>query len=842
MTRLAALFLALLLGGCAGSGPEADRTLLSAEIDWAVVLDAGTDLLPEATPAGVAWVSAPTASFVRTDRKARSRTEVTRDGVIAARRLALRADVAPGEWRVRFWVGGIIEGAEDNAFTYRVDGEAVDLGWTYTYPQAEPQTPPGIYVRDHASTVTVGADGLTLAWEAPADSVRLLGVSLTPVAAPPPDGPAFLGALRQLDRPATWGESLAPALALADGGLAEHPGDPFLTRWRDRVAALHGAEYDFFVLRGFEANIDSTGLSIIQRNIQSIYELDGLLSDLAPGDPLRDRALWMRARAVWNLETEMAGRGPLAQDSLDFADLAERHDFEVLRMFRGARIEAPDACDGLAEASVAAGAAAWAATQHEALCRIADLTHYWIDERQAANGELGGKLGDDVEILRQWFPLALAGDRKVQDAWRLLSDAVWASPLLVDGYHEAPIDVEHAAEPIADAQPQLVLFPGHAEAGRARIAPSARHMRETWTVPVAPDAEGRARRHFRSSWFGTYAVNEEPPRNRDAVLNARAARAVRFHAWATGDPEARETLHEWARAWRDAALRTDKGKPRGVIPASMRAADLALNGDEPTWYDANMYWRYFDWLVRPGGDIYDAQQFAYELTGDSTLVAPMHATLDLVRQTAQAGEDPAPGSAAWAVPRLIDSGDLWDVVGAWRLGGGDARHDDLLLRYGSPYTRARLTGTTAPLVEVMDDILARLRVNAPLLRDELLYTDRVYISGRGAFGATDLTAMLTGGLSSESPSFAATWVDTPIRVARYVSDATPRRLAVQMHTFGGPAEATVRVWRLEPGAYVLRLAHDGDVTERGVTVRQRGDAFSVELPAGASTLVLTADA
>ena len=58
-------------------------------------------------------------------------------------------------------------------------------------------------------------------------------------------------------------------------------------------------------------------------------------------------------------------------------------------------------------------------------------------------------------------------------------------------------------------------------------------------------------------------------------------------------------LHEWSQAWAQAAQRTDKGKPAGLIPPSIRFPDEALNGDEPAWHRANMYWDYFDWSYWP---------------------------------------------------------------------------------------------------------------------------------------------------------------------------------------------------------------------------------------------------
>lgn len=855
---LPALALVAALAGCAGTAPPAapaDRPEIADAPRTVLVYDAGPDddegrttLHADVLP--FEWTTAPTGSFTAASKVLPSRDGLTDSGVLAPERLALTADVAPGAWRVRFWLGGVLEGTPPEAFGFRVDGEPVALDWTMTHPPAEPKAPPGVFVRAHASTVTAGRGGLALAWEAPADTVRLLAVTLTPVAeARSPAEAGVLGMLRDLDRPETWAFSLGQTAALTRAAAEREPESPFLALWADRVALLHRAEYDLWTLRGYEANIDSTGLSLIDRNVQTVYWLDALLTDLAPGDPLYDRALWDRMRAVRWLQTEVNGRGDLDRDERDLDDLRQRHDSDLLRMYAGEQIDTADACDAVAPGGAAfeAAAPAWASKQREALCRISDVAAWWLANRQAPNGELGGKLGDDVEVLRQWLPVALAGDAAVQGAWRALADVVWDSPKIVDGYFREPLDVEHASEPIADAQPQLLLWPGHEAVGRERAAPSARHMRETWTETVGPDVEGNARRHFRSAWFGTTDVDERPPRNRDLAMNARAARAVRYYAWATGDEDAVATLHEWARAWRDAAFRTDKGKPAGVYPVSMRSSDLALNGDEPTWYVADMFWPYFEWTRSQSAELYDTSVFVWSLTRDTTVLAPMHASLDLVRRHAgggaavPGGAEHAPGSTPWAADHLLDAGALWEAAGAWRLATGDRRHDGLLRRYGSPYTRARLADDPAEMEPVLDDILGVTRYNAPLLRGENLYTDRIYVSSGLGLGPSGLAAMLTGGLSTESPSFGVTWTATPPDLARYVADAGPGRLAVRLHAFGGPAEATARLWGLDAGAYTVRVAAGGAVHhEARVEVAERGQAVRVPVPAGASTLTVTA--
>ena len=91
--------------------------------------------------------------------------------------------------------------------------------------------------------------------------------------------------------------------------------------------------------------------------------------------------------------------------------------------------------------------------------RSGERPHYWIDERQIPNGELGGKPDDDVETLRWWPTLMFSGDAKVTGAFGRMAEGVWFSRRIHLGYSRAPRDVEHSAEYIADTVPMTRTSP-----------------------------------------------------------------------------------------------------------------------------------------------------------------------------------------------------------------------------------------------------------------------------------------------------------------------------------------------------------------------------------------------
>ena len=65
------------------------------------------------------------------------------------------------------------------------------------------------------------------------------------------------------------------------------------------------------------------------------------------------------------------------------------------------------------------------------------------------------------------------------------------------------------------------------------------------------------------------ALAVDEPKSRDVEYNTRAVKAMSYSAWLTARPETVQLLHEWSSAWASAAMRTDKGKPRGIIPPSI---------------------------------------------------------------------------------------------------------------------------------------------------------------------------------------------------------------------------------------------------------------------------------
>lgn len=784
---------------------------------------------------GYGWLTPPATAFSDSAFTNLRPTDLT-DGV-AGPDYTLRLDLAPGRWEALVALDDGYANALDVKLT--VDDRAIPPSSRRFGVDAEPEQPPINRIRFARFAFDATAAGpVRLGFAAPGAGARLLSLQIIPLDWPDTGLTRWL--LAQLAETGRY-DSAAPLEALRVQLVQHARSDPalagFAAHWLALIELLDRAEY-WHRTGGWDWVSAKTRSSMFTRYHLALSLLDPLLDPADDPHPaLRDRARWLRARLLYGLWLEQGFADDKVTFDADISLLRRDHpDDPLVAMYAGEQVPAalpPGAPTALPSAP------AWSAAQLEALVRLRDLAHYWSDVRQIPNGELGGKLDDDVEILRWWTPLVLTGDTRALAGFRRLAEGVWHSPRIFNGYSRVARDVEHSAEFISDTLPVFSLAAGEAESVD-RLAWSYRHMRDLWT---GRNAHGDL--HFKSAWLGATEILSEPPRNRDLAMNTRAAKAVRYYARLAPDPAASRLLADWSLAWAKAAARTDKGKPLGLFPASLRWPDAAFNADEPAWHRAAMFWDYFDWDGQ--GDLYDQLLYSWNDTHEPALLAPMRDTLALLKQNPAPAADAAPGSAAWAAQRLLQSHGFWNAVIHWRLETGDTRFDAFLAKNAPPYLRYRLSRDPAALAPAIEStLLAVVRFNRPLLTTEALFTDRVYVSSDNGpyLGADLLCAMLTGCHASDGPSpwFHVAWTDTPPTFTALVSDTAADRLAVDLFLHQtAPATIGVRLLRLPPGAYRLTVESGGRVlSARTVTLTAARQPVALELPGAALvTLRLT---
>ena len=783
---------------------------------------------------------------------------LVRDGAVIVHRATLRVHVPAG----RYYVETVSSPAD---YDLLVDGEPVNP------PHLAPWRT-GNGVRTVAGRVAHGGGALDLTIRSRGRVVRLCGVRILPdrsdawparfeagrlVLTEPSDDPAVAAGMSILEDAGFVHTAEATRTAVA---AFSKVADPDL---RSVLIVLAGVQpnvtrYDrglAHAKKALDSVLEEAPLNLVARDLRD--DLDRLVlgehkyhrywwEEAVPGGPVEPIFRALKGRAGYHAFMER-GRTeelrkqyqPLIQEAL------EHYPNDVfLRMYNLERV-----AWGEEYTTGGEGAPRWAALQRELLGRTLHVVHWWIDNRQRRDGSFGGGLNDDVEALRSW-PIAILtlSDRKAQAAAQKLSDGVWRSGALVNGYSRELWDIQHSAEESSDTQPQFIGVRYGDPEWIWRNMRTLTCMRDVWTA-VNP----LGFRHFRSAYVSATEVDTSGTRGVDVPYATRAAKHGHWLAWYARFTEPDKLMTEWARAWATACMRTDRGKPRGVPPAAVDFETGQLGGKGPNWYSPKLGWSYFDW---PGkvDSILDQLLLAYTIDPDPTFVAPFPAMLELIRRHRDAdASSAAPGSEAWAATVLLgrgtdpssrsvtrSQGSLDAVFGKWRVLTGDSRFDDLLREVGDFYVRYVLTGDTAPLEEALHKALEKgvnqyglgaMRYNLPMLTSEVKHTDRIFLAGH------DVLSSMYGGSPGSAvycPAHAVTWEDTGPHVAALVRRADPERLVVRAYCFEEKAkEIGMRVWRMPRGRYRLTVrADEADETpvSREVRIRERGDRVDLRLP------------
>lgn len=772
---------------------------------------------------GYGWTTKNLREFYH-EATEESRGDFLVDGVIGSE-IGFRADIPAGDWWLSIWFEGGIE--DSVASTITIQGETQIFDLQAFHPHTEAREKIQKMYRIVQKKIQVKSNGLTLNIAGSDDEVRLLGVGLVPVQDPQNQKQEELFSLIKQ----TGSLNSTQNIESVRKRLAEIKDEPenvnFVTHWDNQLGILSKAE-EFFYLRGWSWATDSTNMSLFDQLHQSVMIYDGILaSENVESHPLYERALWYRGRLLYWLYLERGGRNEKRGADRDIEKLYQSHsDNDLVAMYSGKKIDLPDEFD---EVPKEANTPEWAATQWELTNRLKSIVDWWVNVQQDENGEFGGKFGDDVEILRWWSPLILSGDQTTYKGWKKLADGVWNSSKVKNGYAKKPSDVEHSSEFISDTAPLMVLYnddPVYAD----RLAYSSEYFQNLWT-----DYNDNGNRFFKSAWFSSSEVEMEEPKNRDVSYNARAAKAVRYYSWKTNDLDTKTALIEWADSWLNISRSTQKGKPEWIIPPSVEYPSESINGNEPTWYLANMYWDYFNWSG--SNAILDQLLFTWTFTGDDKYLQPLMQHLDLLmkyKNDLNRHKNPyEEGSEGWAAYKFGNKSQFWNVVENWRLLSGNTAYDDLILEYGSDLIKYRITKNEKYLIEAMNPYLETVRVNVPMLTSEVIHTDRVFIKDPGVREAGILQGMITGfgADESSSPYIAVSWEKASRDLTFLVTDSDSTHLGIDMYSFSESSESTtMRIWQLQKGAYQILKTVNGKSETIEIEVKKRGDRFEIEIP------------
>jgi len=465
------------------------------------------------------------------------------------------------------------------------------------------------------------------------------------------------------------------------------------------------------------------------------------------------------------------------------------------------------------------GAPAWAEYQREALERLTDIIHWWIEHRMREDGQYGGGWGDDCEMWRWWVPILLGfEDPKVNGAQATLSNALMSQAHMRGGYTSHLYDVEHTAEDSSDVMTPMMHLEPDNPVWRDRALGLANLFEHLWT-----GVNARGQVQFKSTYFNVERVDEDPAKACDTVYHPRAVQPTLLHWQRTGDEHLGKLFSSWMDTWVAATARAERGKPGGIVPSALHWPDGGIGGVGREWWDPRNHGEagLYRWPSAMGMMTHTMLLTSY-MTGDAGYVEPIR-TMAAARQRyleKPPKEAPEPGSEAWCAAGM---GSLSSVLGKYRWLTGKRDFDELLARDPSPYMAFRLGGDVERLTQALQDTAESMQVNMPGYTSEVRYTDRVLrfpsvFSGgkmteaslpcRRAPATSLLYSTATGdpGDALYFPLNAVRWRTPPRDIAALVTGSSRDGLTAQLLHFGeATRDMAAEVYLLQPGEYTLKV-------------------------------------
>ncbi len=499
---------------------------------------------------------------------------------------------------------------------------------------------------------------------------------------------------------------------------------------------------------------------------------------------------------------------------------ARKIEHRVLRTRERVELERPGPAD----------APDWAVWQRKLLQDYTEIVHWWIDNRQLPNGELGGIWEDDTELSCEWAFLPLVtGDAKVRASLTLIAEGIWR--IVGDGgYSPRTMDAEHAAEYVTLSQPQMMLIDYGNPLYVERCMQMIKHM-EWWTL-----INEQGHRHFRSYMFNATSIDDSEGRDFDHVHTAYAAKPGLYAAWYSANEQPRRWLTEWAGGWLAAAMSTQKDKPVGAIPYDV----LAKTGEIAPYTDR---WNRSAYMNDGRAQVKDLLLGAWDWTGDERFLAPfrypegMRAPEMMWRMVS--GDAARDASViAWADTTIEQNHALngSDEENSWP---PTSMYSEL--QY---YWAWWASGDMDYLVEGLQEQCRNMERMRWLITEAEPYTDRAYIPGDRL-----LPFMALGGSGGEVrasyPDFAVSWEGIGDSVAPLVVERTAERLRVLAYSFADePLDATMRTWSVQPGRWQVTIGPDADgdgamdtAGERRELILGRYTPVALTLPPHTTTVI-----
>jgi hypothetical protein len=446
----------------------------------------------------------------------------------------------------------------------------------------------------------------------------------------------------------------------------------------------------------------------------------------------------------------------------------------------------------------------WAYLQAKDVDYFQRIADFYVDKRQAWDGEFGGGLGDDSDFTNLFPSLALMGTEpeKLKTSLSRELEAMYENKMWTNGLATGQFDELHSYEDGLNVLGQSLMMDFGNPKDLERAMVTARRLE--WLTGV--NAAGH--RHIRSSYFSGAKMAEGGvwgwSKGRSYMVFHPALDLVLFN----GAPETRKMVLETVNGM--LAHRKQEQDGRFITRTSINfKTDEDLPGGDAT--PDFMYWA------------------AYRWTGDQKYLLPFM--------------DEGPSSLAHISSDAIDQLKLRDTWGKQLVAAAGVPEG---INGVTPTAAQSMTGSAETLAwQVSGDTRYLDRLYSAQLQAESnrewintegsLWIDRVTDSAGPMFVNTELQRARLGGVALVRnhiyPGNAVGWKfmapATPQSVGILVPEATPDHLKIIVYNLEAyPVKAQMTGWEIDPGKWEIAQGTRGNAdTDPVVDVRKRSESF-----------------
>jgi hypothetical protein len=461
----------------------------------------------------------------------------------------------------------------------------------------------------------------------------------------------------------------------------------------------------------------------------------------------------------------------------------------------------------------------WAKAIYQSHELIGEFVSWWVDNRLNENGEFGGGYSDDVEIIVPLLEFMLLvvddGDEDNRAALESFLENIWDHKGGLDantGFSALIADAEHSAELSADGYSLTVPMYYGDPVYFERNLKTASLLENVWG-----GVGGDGLFHFKGSIFnGVKIKGKAGATGMDEAINMRALFNANWVLWYSDHPQLEATLLDYADTLSDVAMRTDLGKPQGVLGAPVDFATGEIGGPGGNWWGSKTATN-GSWYEFPSYTIYPHSFLVaqYLRTENAAYLEPLLWENDLVANYADSVEDPEKGSNAWAANKVQNA--LAEVAVELKRATGTHDFDDALATMAGKETKSWVrtswlaSDDPTEMAQAMQTSIDAYEDKWPFFTTEGLMTDRI------AHGMELVPVSAMTGTSAYTnfqgfTSTIATYKAPHRDFAAWVRDGQPESTRIALYNFDEETlDLGVRLWRFKPGATLqVKLGLDTD--------------------------------